>query len=205
MIDDFLPISALRHYAYCPRRYALIHIEQEWEDNQYTVEGGILHERVDSGVHEQRKGVRYERTVMLRSETHRLVGKMDLLEIHGKDPARYIPVEYKRGKPKVREWDTIQLCAQALCLEEMRGISIIDGALWYSTTRRREDVLIDGELREKTEGSIKMIHSLMAAGKTPRPTPDKSRCRSCSLADKCDPETFRNDRSASYVREMFSA
>lgn len=140
-----LAISALQHYAYCPRQFALIHIEQVWDENRFTAEGRVLHERVDSGVAEQRRGTRYERGVLLLSQRYRLTGKMDLLEIEQGDPPHYFPVEYKRGKPKVEDWDRIQLCAQALCIEEMRSVQVNEGAIWYWEVRKREPVAIDDD------------------------------------------------------------
>jgi CRISPR-associated exonuclease Cas4 len=125
--NNLVFISALQHYAYCPRQFALIHIEQAWEDNFHTAQGNLLHERVDSCEPEQRGNVRYERGVAVRSNGLHITGKLDLLEIEGKPPAKYFPVEYKRGKPKIEDWDKIQLCAQALCLEEMRETSIGEG------------------------------------------------------------------------------
>jgi CRISPR-associated exonuclease Cas4 len=196
-------LSALQHYAYCPRQFALIHIEQVWEENRFTAEGRVLHERVDSGVAEQRHGVRSERGVLLRSEKYRLSGKMDLLEIERRDPPKYFPVEYKRGKPKVEDWDRIQLCAQALCIEEMRGIHVEEGAIWYWEVRKREPVAIDNTLRQTTMETIEVAHALLASGKTPPPIEDKKRCRACSLLDLCEPDTFRRDHSASYIDALF--
>lgn len=203
MEDNFLLVSALQHYAYCPRQYALIHVEQVWAENRFTAEGRVLHERVDSGGAEQRKHIRYERGVMLRSDRYRLVGKMDLLEVEdGKEPV-YRPVEYKRGKPKVQDWDRIQLCAQALCIEEMRDVAIREGALWYWEVRRRELVPIDDRLREITIFTIEQAHALLAEGRTPPPIDDKKRCRACSLFNLCEPDRFRKDGSARYIRELF--
>lgn len=200
-MDDLLPISALQHYAYCPRQFALIHVEQVWAENRYTAEGRILHERVDSGAAEQRKDVRFERSVMLRSEQHRLSGKLDLLEVHSGE--RYIPVEYKRGKPKLQDWDRIQVCAQALCLEEMRSIRVEEGAIWYWEVRRRETVALTEEIREATLAAIESCHTLIERGETPRPTVDESRCKACSLRDLCRPDRFRRDSSARYTRKLF--
>jgi len=123
MEDDTntIMLSALQHYAYCPRQFALIHIEQVWAENYFTAQGKLLHERVDSYEPEQRGNTRYERSVAVISHRLKINGKLDLLEIEGKPPNKYFPVEYKRGKPKLEDWDKIQLCAQALCLEEMRG------------------------------------------------------------------------------------
>lgn len=201
--DQTLMISALQHYAYCPRQFALIHIEQGWEENRFTAEGRVLHERVDSRVAEQRHGVRSERSVLLRSEKYRLTGKMDLLEIEQGNPPRYFPVEYKRGKPKVEDWDRIQLCAQALCIEEMRGIHVDEGAIWYCQVRRREPVMFDETLRETTITVIDNAHALLASGQTPPPIDDKKRCRACSLLDQCVPDAFRHDRSPDYIKELF--
>ncbi len=196
-------LSALQHYAFCPRQFALIHVEQAWADNRFTVEGNILHKRVDSGVAEQRKGVRFERGVLLLSQRYRLTGKMDLLEIEQGDPLRYFPVEYKRGKPKVEDWDRIQLCAQALCIEEMRHVQVVEGAIWYWEVRKREPVLIDDGLRHVTISVIDGAHALLASGKTPLPTENKKRCRACSLLELCEPDAFRRDRSTKYIRELF--
>lgn len=202
---DFIAISALQHYAYCPRQFALIHVEQVWAENRYTAEGRILHERVDSGAAEQRRGTRYERSVLLRSEVYGLTGKMDLLEIESGDPLRYFPVEYKRGKPKVEDWDRIQLCAQALCIEEMRNTEVTEGAIWYWELRRREPVPIGDALREATKSAISGAHAVLTSGCTPPPTDNKKRCKACSLIDICEPDTFRRDRSQQYITEVFGS
>ncbi len=196
-------ISALQHYAYCPRQFALIHIEQVWAENFFTAHGNLLHERVDSYESEQRGSVRYERSVAVISHQLQLTGKLDLLEIVGR-PTRYFPVEYKRGKPKRDDWDKIQLCAQALCLEEMREITIDEGALWYWQTRKREPVLFDEPLRDATFAAIDGAHRLLASGKTPMPTDEKRRCRACSLMDLCEPDTFRRDHSSAYITALFT-
>lgn len=200
-MEDFLPISALQHYAYCPRQFALIHVERAWAENRYTAEGRILHERVDSGAAEQRKDVRFERSVMLRSDQFRLTGKIDLIEVHSGD--RCIPVEYKRGKSKLEDWDRIQVCAQALCIEEMRSTQVGEGAIWYWETRRRETVALTNSIRESTISTIQACHMLIENGETPRPAVPESRCKACSLRDLCCAERFRRDRSASYVRSLF--
>ncbi len=202
MDDNVIAISALQHYAYCPRQFALIHVEQAWEENRYTAEGNLLHERVDTGVAETRNDIRYERSVLLRSERYGLTGKMDLLEIIDDDPPKNFPVEYKRGKPKIEDWDRIQVCAQALCLEEMRGININEGALWYWEVRRREPIAIDEQLRATTIDVIERARKVLVSGQTPPPTENKKRCRACSLVNLCEPDTFRNDCSATYVKEM---
>jgi len=202
-MGETLMLSALQHYAYCPRQFALIHVEQVWEDNRFTAEGNLLHERVDSGVSEQRRNIRFERGVLLESRLYQLKGKMDLLEIEQGDPPRYFPVEYKRGKPKVEDWDRIQICAQALCLEEMRDVVINEAALWYCEVRRRETVVLDESLRRTTRETIEDAHKLLASCKTPMPVVDKKRCRACSLRNLCTPDTFRKDQSQAYVRRLF--
>ena len=198
-MDDYLAISALQHYAFCPRQFALIHIEKAWEENHFTAEGKILHQRVDSHESEQRGNLRYERSVSLLSERYKLIGKMDLLEIEAGDPPRYFPIEYKRGKPKVEDWDRIQLCAQALCLEEMRNTQVLTGAIWYWEIHRREPVLINEALRAVTINSIEQSVRLRDAGVTPKPTDIKSRCRACSIKELCQPDSFRDDRTAKYI------
>lgn len=200
-MDDFLPISALQHYAYCPRQFALIHVEQVWVENRYTTEGRILHERVDSGVQEQRGRVRSERNVLLRSEEYHINGILDLLEVYA--DGHYLPVEYKRGKPKLEDWDRIQVCAQALCIEEMRNISVSEGAIWYWQVRRRETVLLTEELREATVNVISLCHRLIELGETPKPIGNESQCIACSLKGLCQPDRFRRDQSARYVKKLF--
>lgn len=203
MEENNLFISALQHYAYCPRQFALIHIEQVWSENQFTAEGRVLHERVDSGVAEQRRGTRFERGVLLLSQQYRLTGKMDLMEIEAGDPPQYFPVEYKRGKPKVEDWDRIQLCAQALCIEDMRHTQVTEGAIWYWEVRRREPVMIDAALRATTIGVIAGAHALLGSGRTPPPIDDPKRCNACSLVDVCEPDTFRHDHTAAYIETIF--
>jgi CRISPR-associated exonuclease Cas4 len=201
--EDLIAISALQHYAYCPRQFALIHIEQAWEENRFTAEGRVLHERVDSGAAEQRRGTRSERGVLLRSEQYQLTGKLDLLEIQQGDTLKYFPVEYKRGKPKLEDWDRIQVCAQALCIEEMRTVKVYEGAIWYWQVRKREAVTIDAALRATTIATINGAHSLLAEGKTPEPIDNNKRCRACSLVELCEPDTFRRDCSSKYIDELF--
>ena len=202
MPESFLAISALQHYAYCSRQFALIHVEQAWAENRFTAEGRILHERVDSHEAEQRKDIRYERSVLVKSEQYKIQGKMDLLEIHGTDDKRYFPVEYKRGKPKTEDWDRLQLCAQALCLEEMRETKVEEGAIWYWEARKRETVSIDKALREETIDAISRASDIRERGITPAPTSNKKRCQGCSLYHLCEPSTFTKDWSANYIASI---
>jgi len=159
---------------------------------------------VDSYESEQRGNVRFERSVAVKSQQYRLTGKLDLLEIEGKPATKYFPVEYKRGKPKIEDWDKIQLCAQALCLEEMRAIEIKEGALWYWQTRPREPVVFDEALRSVTLAAIDGAHKILESAKTPMPTDNKKRCKACSLVDLCEPDTFRRDHSANYIEGLFT-
>lgn len=200
---QFIMLSALQHYAYCPRQFALIHIEQAWSENYFTAQGNLLHERVDSAEPEQRGNVRYERSVSVISNKLRINGRLDLLEAEGRPVTQYFPVEYKRGKPKRENWDKIQLCAQALCLEEMRNVAIEEGALWYWQVRKRESVQFNDLLRKETISVIDAAHDVLASCKTPAPTTIKSRCRACSLVDLCEPATFRKDLSRSYIEALF--
>lgn len=205
-LDRYLALSALQHFAYCPRQCALIHTEQVWADNFFTAQGNALHARVDSGAPEQRGSTRSERAVQLLSHVHKLTGKMDLLEVETAPDGskRYFPVEYKRGKPKVQDWDRIQVCAQALCIEEMRGVAVTEGAIWYWEVRRREAVAIDVKLRQTTLATIEAAHDLLAARNTPAPTSDIKRCKACSLQELCQPALHRKDRSAAYVSALFA-
>ncbi|QIZ75784.1 CRISPR-associated protein Cas4 [Ferrimonas lipolytica] len=196
-----VPLSALQHYAFCPRQCALIHNEQLWVENYLTAQGNLLHQRVDSGEPETRRGVRFERGVQVSAPSLRLSGKLDLLE-HELATAKLTPVEYKRGKPKVGNWDRVQLCAQALCLEEMLSTQVNDGALWYWQTRHREAVLFDEELRGQTLAVIADVITLFDRGVTPKAEFDK-RCKACSLMDQCNPKLLQTDRSVQYVSGLF--
>ena len=198
----FLPISAIQHYAYCPRQFALIHVEQAWEENRFTAEGKILHERVDSGEREKRGKLKYERGVSAISYTYEIQGKLDLLEIEMGDPPKYFPVEYKRGKSKAEDWDRVQLCAQALCIEEMKSTSIEEGGIWYWESRKRERVAMDEGLRRDTIKIIDLAKELLEQGKTPSPIREKKKCRACSLKNLCRPETFLEDQSSRYIEKM---
>ena len=199
----FLPISALQHYAYCPRQFALIHVEQAWEENRLTAEGRLLHDRVDSGEKEKRGKISYERGVSVISHNLKIQGKLDLLEIESGCPPKYLPVEYKRGKPKVEDWDRIQVCAQVFCIEEMCQTSIAKGAIWYWKTHKRETVDINDELRNKTIQVITDAINVLESGKTPSPIEEKRKCRACSLKEICRPQTFFKDRSSNYIKELF--
>ena len=187
--DDLIMLSALQHLVFCPRQCALIHIEQIWQESGLTAEGRIMHERVHEQDHESRGSVRIEYGLPLRSLRLGLVGKADVVEFRRLDKGSWqpFPVEYKRGKPKVDHCDMIQLCAQAICLEEMLVVSVPSGAIFYGRTRRRLDVSFDDNLRKETEEAAKRAHDLIDSGITPPPVYEK-RCESCSLIGECLPK-----------------
>ena len=197
-----IPLSALQHYAFCPRQCALIHNEQAWAENYLTAQGKALHERVDSGEPETRKGVRFERTVHVSAEKLGISGVLDLVEVDTKTGCLK-PVEYKRGKPKLDPMDEIQLCAQGLCLEEMTGQAVSEGALWYMQTRHRVPVVFSDDLRAQTLAIIAAVRELLNSGKTPPPDYGK-RCKACSLVEVCQPALLgKQDRSVGYVAGLF--
>jgi CRISPR-associated exonuclease Cas4 len=205
--DDLIMISALQHIAFCERQCALIHIEQIWQESGLTAEGRILHERVHEQDRESRGNVRIEYGLPLRSLRLGLIGKADVVEFHrvNKDFWQPFPVEYKRGKPKLDHCDMIQLCAQAMCLEEMLSISVPKGAIFYGRTRRRLDVSFEDALRNETEETAKRAHDLVNSGITPPPVYDK-RCKSCSLIGECLPKiTGRKSLVKSYLKRMIDS
>lgn len=198
-MDDPIPISALQHFVFCPRQCALIHIERIWQDNYLTAQGNQLHERVHGSEAETRGNVRTERGVQVCSERLGIFGQLDLLEIKT-SPYTLTPVEYKRGKPKVGDCDRVQLCAQAFCLEEMRGVSVDRAALWYWEVRKREWVPIDATLRQKTLEIIAATRELLSSGRIPKARYTKS-CKACSLFDQCAPK--QSDHSRAYLDQLF--
>lgn len=196
--DELLPISALQHLLFCERQCALIHIEGLWAENRLTVEGRHLHDKAHDGPSESRAGVRIARGLAVRSFRHGLVGKTDVVEFrpsaigHAETP---FPVEYKRGRAKKHDADKVQLCAQALCLEEMLGTSVPAGALFYGRTRRRLDVAFDHRLRRLTEDTAGRLHALISSRRTPSAVREP-KCDSCSLLNLCLPDAMAPRRSA---------
>jgi len=218
--DQLLPLSALQHLVFCERQCALIHIEQVWEDNAFTLEGSHLHTRVDEEAprREARGDLVILRGVALQSLELGLVGRADVVELHraaSGGPARGaegdapsavavpglnglwtpFPVEYKRGKPKPDSCDEVQLCAQALCLEEMMGVHIAEGALFYGRRQRRHPVHLGGKLRAETREAAGSLHELISSGVTP-PAKKEAKCKRCSLLPLCMPEAMSRGRSA---------
>lgn len=204
---DLLALSALQHLVFCERQCALIHLEQAWRENFLTAEGRVLHDRVDAAEGETRGDLRVARGIPLRSLRLGLTGRADVVELHrvgaGENGARFpgleshwrpFPVEYKRGQPKWIDCDRVQLCAQALCLEEMLQVPVPAGALFYGRVRRREEVVFDPRLREATEDAARRFHEIMASRKTPL-VYLAPKCRSCSLLEVCLPPKKRGHRS----------
>lgn len=179
-------ISAIEHYSYCPRQCALIHVEQSYSENVYTIRGNIAHERVDSGVENVEQGVRSKRDVPLWSHRYRLRGKADMVEFRTEGAC---PVEYKVGKRHKQPGDNhadLQLCAQALCLEEMLGQSVPRGAIYYHSTHRRQEIVFDANLRNRTIAVIENIREQLRVQQLPD-APNDERCRNCSLWSLCLP------------------
>lgn len=195
--DDLLPLSGIQHFLFCRRQWALIHVERQWQENALTVEGQILHSRVDDPYFtEKRKGVIVARAVPVASPSLGLSGICDVVEFtqspQGVSLPGYnglylaAPVEYKRGKPKQEESDAAQLCAQAICLEDMLALSIPTGYLYYGQTRRRVAIDLNDALRALVRKAAQEMHAYFQRGYTPRVKPFKG-CRACSLADICLP------------------
>jgi CRISPR-associated exonuclease Cas4 len=185
--EDLIPISGLQHYSYCPRQWALIYMEQTFDENLYTLRGRAVHEQVDTPERHIETGVRIERSLPLYSRRLGLVGKADVVEFLP-DGTPY-PVEYKHGPRRSKIHDDVQLAAQAICLEEMTGFSVPKGAIYHHSSRRRREVNITPALRAEVERMAPLMRVLLASGKLPPPVND-DRCRHCSLQDACQPEVI---------------
>ncbi len=183
-----IPLSALQHAVYCLRQAALIHLERLWEENRFTAEGAVLHAVADEPRVRRARGVRRAIALPIASRRFRIAGVADLVDFRrAGDLEVPYPIEIKRGRPKLHRADEVQLCAQALCLEEMFAVTVPEGALFYAEPRRRTAVVFDGDLRRLTEATIAELAGVFAAGRTPPPTAIRSRCRSCSLSEQCRP------------------
>lgn len=196
---DLIPLSALQHHLFCPRQCALIHVEQAWAENRFTAEGRVLHEATTEISTEKRHGVRVVTAMPLSSRRLGVSGIADLVELHRTaDGAwRPFPVEYKRGKPKAHRADEVQLCAQAMALEEMFVCDLVEGALFYGEPRRRVQVALDQELRSLTRDVAAACRKMIAEGTTPVAEYTKRKCGSCSLADICQPKRMSRPMPAS--------
>ncbi len=196
--ENSIPLAAIEHYSYCPRQCALIYVERVFDENEYTVRGRLVHERVDSGLETTEANVRVLRSLSLWSRRLRLNGKADLVELRSEGP---YPVELKSGQRRGVHAD-LQLCAQALCLEEMLGVPVPRGAIYYYQTRRRHEVLLD-PLRERTQKVIEEVRELLMRTELPPPATD-SRCRLCSLQDACVPDVVAQpDRLRGFQSVLF--
>jgi CRISPR-associated exonuclease Cas4 len=194
-----LPLAGLQHMLFCERQCALMFIEHVWEDNFLTADGSVFHEKAHEPSVERRKGVKIARELALKSLRLGLSGKADVVEFYLEGKLwRPFPVEYKRGKPKANDCDSVQLCAQAICLGEMLDVEIPRGALFYGKTRRRFDVEFDTRLRALTEATAVKYHRLIDSGITP-PAEYSKRCESCSLLDICKPKGTANRSVARYL------
>lgn len=180
-----IPISTIEHFSFCPRQCALIHVERVFLDNLYTVRGSLVHERVHSGDDEPTRGLPVRRGMALYSDRHGLIGKADLVELRSTGP---YPVEYKSGRRHGLHAD-LQLCAQALCLEEMYDQAVPVGAIYYHSTRSRHEIAMDEALRRHTLEIIQDVRHMLRTQHVPPPHRDR-RCRRCSLADACLPSTI---------------
>lgn len=196
-----IPLAALQHYAFCPRQCALIHNECIWSENWHTMQGALLHERVHAAKPERRRNIHHEYGVAVAAPSLGLTGKLDLLEIDTASD-KLFPVEYKKGRQKTEDWDRIQLCAQVLCLEEMRKCRIGTAALWYWQTRRREEIPITDELRMRTREVIDAVRALLESNVLPAPQLAKH-CRSCSLSEECAPAMPKEKDIRQYVDSLF--
>jgi len=209
--EDYLMLSGIQHFCFCKRQWGLIHIEQQWSDNLLTVEGDILHKNVhDIGFDEKRGDKIVVRGMAINSAELGVSGVCDVVEfmrsedgvsIFGREGKyKVIPVEYKRGKPKENDADRLQLAAQAICLEEMLCCKIEKGFLYYGEIRRREEIVFDDEIRQKTVSMIKEMHGYFERGYTPKTKRTKS-CNACSLKDICLPGLQKNISAGKYIRE----
>jgi CRISPR-associated exonuclease Cas4 len=216
--DELLPLSALQHYAFCERQCALIHLEGLWRENLYTTKGTLFHRRVIEEEGEWRDGVLIVRALPLRCLRYGLAGVADVVEFHpppgaagklrprGSLPRGWtvLPIEYKRGRPKGNRCDEIQLCAQALCLEEMLETEIVEGALFYGRNRRRFPVPFDVPLRSLTAQIVEGVRRLLESDRTPAAPFDK-RCKKCSLLELCRPDvTGKHKRVGAYLDKLIN-
>jgi CRISPR-associated exonuclease Cas4 len=201
--SDPIPLSALQHAVYCLRQAALIHVERLWDENRFTAEGRVLHAGVDQKSQRYSRGVRRVAAMPLSCRRLSLAGVADVVEFHrDADGETPYPIEYKRGKPKLRRADEAQLCAQALCLEEMTGRVVPEGALFYGETRHRVSVLFDDSLRKLTEETAQAFRKVVDSGATPPAHYDKRKCGACSLIDLCRPKISGRSAKAWRAREI---
>ncbi|MCX8105784.1 MAG: CRISPR-associated protein Cas4 [Ignavibacterium album] len=201
--DDFIMISALQHYIFCPRQCGLIHIDDVWQDNLFTVRGEILHEKVDTDSYETRGDVKTVRGLRIHSYKYGIVGRCDVVEFKDTSKGKEIlPVEFKAGEPKEDISDKVQLCAQVLCLEEMLNVEISKAAFFYGKIRRRNIIEITTELREQTQEVISKVRELVDNKKVPI-IEYSSKCRNCSLISICQPKAMNKKKLNRYIQDLF--
>jgi CRISPR-associated exonuclease Cas4 len=202
--DDFIMISALQHYIFCPRQCALIYIDDVWQENLFTVRGEILHQKVDTDSYESRGDVKTVRGLRIHSYKYGIIGRCDVVEFRQTSRGKEIlPVEFKSGQPKEDISDKVQLCAQVLCLEEMLNTQINKAALFYGKIRRRYVVDIDLQLRTQTEDVINNVRRLLSEKKTPI-IEYSAKCRNCSLINICQPKAMNKRKLTNYIKELYS-
>ncbi|MDO9139242.1 MAG: CRISPR-associated protein Cas4 [Methylobacter sp.] len=199
-MQTFEPIflSRLQHYLFCPRQFALIELEDIWTENQWTAEGQVLHQKVNQPDHEKRGSIRTAWALRLANAELGIEGVADVVEYHKQADGTEIPypIEYKRGKPKTHRADEVQLCAQALCLEDMHGVAVPEGALFYGEVRRRHPVIFDAELRDLTAQTILACRTIVQTKATPKAVYKAKKCKACSLIDPCHPKGFHKSAAA---------
>ena len=207
--DDFLMLSGIQHFIFCRRQWALIHIEQQWKENEHTIVGELLHKKAhDPYLAEKRGDVMISRALPVYSRSMGVSGECDIVEFHRAEDGiglhghrglfRVFPVEYKKGGPKESEADILQLTAQAMCLEEMLCCSVPEGALYYGKTRRRTPVRFSPELRRQVQSAAEEMHQLFRRGHTPKARPGKF-CGACSLKELCLPQLIRRESVSDYL------
>jgi CRISPR-associated exonuclease Cas4 len=199
---DPIPLSALQHWAYCPRQCGLIHLEQAFADNIHTTRGQAVHHLVDTPGYEIKSGVRVERALPLWSDRLGLIGKADLVEFH--PDGTVFPVEFKHGAKRQKLHDDIQLAAQAMCLEDMLGRPVPKGAIFHASSHRRREVEITPALKQLVVETAEAIRAMLASGKLPPPVND-ARCKECSLKEICQPEAIADRaRQKQQQRDLYN-
>lgn len=202
---DRLPLSALQHWAYCPRQCGLIHLEQAFDDNIHTQRGQAVHAQVDKPGVELRPGLRVERALPVWNDALGLIGKADVVEFE-RDGTPY-PVEYKHGSRNkaadIAACDDLQLAAQAICLESMTGRRVGEGALYYASSKRRRVVPITDVLRAQVTQTASEVRAMLTRARLPEPTSDVRRCRGCSLRERCQPQALARLREPEGANRLF--
>ena len=204
MEPEIIYLSRLQHYLFCPRQYALIELENIWVENQFTAEGQVLHQRVNQADQEKRGDIRTVWALRLYHVELGIEGVADVVEYHKQADGSEtpFPIEYKRGKPKTHRADEVQLCAQALCLEDMHGITVPEGALFYGEVRRRHAVIFDTELRDLTLKTILACRAIVQTQCTPSADYQAKKCNACSLIDLCHPKGFKKSAAVWLAKQL---